>query len=274
LEQELAASGELAATMKKLSFYIIFLLVQASLTSRSQTYSRVVNNWMHRDVPTNQDTVYSYNLSDTNWIVYHKNATILARQMGDTIDRDNLPFKTPVPKTYSKMEEFSGKRSFIKVHDGYLVAFWRGEFGASLFWFSNDGTNYYKITGASAVQFISRHGEIYAINGLAHLNMSTGRIFKITQNNDKWVAQNYLELPFAPYTVSLDSNNDFIVVTSDNLIKVNKKKKIKTILSTDFWQGLYPTSSVINGDNIYIGMRKGVYLFNFRTKKSKWLLPK
>ena len=149
--------------------------------------------------------------------------------MMDTVDRKYLPFKTPTPKSYSKMEEFRGKRSFIKVDDGYLVAFWRGEFGASLFWFSNDGTTYYKITGASAVQFIKRGNEIFAIKGLAHLTMSSGTLLKISFENDKWTASKYLELPFAPYAVSLDSNNDFIIVTSDNLIKVNHKKQIKTL---------------------------------------------
>lgn len=259
--------------MRSTHFYIIFLLNLVSLSSKSQSYSRMVKDWAYLDVPTNKDTVYSYNLSDTSWIVYHKNSLILARQLGDTTDREYLPFTTPVPKSYSKMEEFSGKRSFIKVSDGYLIAFWRGEFGASLFWFSNDGTNNYKIPDAGAVQFISRYGEIFAINGLAHLSMSSGRILKIIQENGKWIAQNYVELPFAPYTFSLDVNNDFIVVTSDNLVKVKKNKKIKTLQQTDFWGGLYPTSSVIDGDEIFIGMRKGIYLYNFRTKKSKWLLP-
>ena len=254
-------------------FYIALLLIHLFFQSKSQTYSREFKKWKHFDVPTNEDTVYSYNLSDSNWIVYQKNNLLLTRLMGDTTDRDYLPFKTPPPKSYSKMEEFSGKRSFIKVNDGYLIAFWRGEFGASLFWFSNDGTSYYKIPGASAVQFISRDGEIYAINGLAHLNMSSGRILKITKISDKWVANNYVELPFAPYSILLDSNNDFIVVMSNNLIRVTKRKKIKTILKTDFWQELYPTSSVIEGDVIYVGMRKGIYQFNLRTRNSKWLLP-
>lgn len=202
------------------------------------------------------------------------NNKVFVREMMDTVDRTYLPFKTPTPKSYSKMEEFSGKRSFIKVDDGYLVAFWRGEFGASMFWFSDDGTSNYKIPGASAVQFISRDGEIFAINGLAHLNMSSGRILKITKVNDKWVASTYVELPFAPYTILLDSKNDFIVVMSNNLIRVTKKKKIRTILKTDFWEGLYPTSSVIEDDNVYIGMRKGIYQFNLGTRESKWLLPK
>lgn len=194
--------------------------------------------------------------------------------MMDTVDRISLPFKTPTPKSYSKTEEFSGKKSFIKVKNGYLVAFWRGEFGASLFWFSNEGSTYYKVNGASAVQFIKRGNEVYAINGLAHLNMSSGSILKISFENKKWVASDYLELPFAPYAISLDSNNDFIIVTSNNLIKITRKKGIETLLKTDFWQGLYPTSSVIEGDYIYIGMRKGVYKFNLRTKASEWLLPK
>jgi len=263
----------LAATIMRPHLYTILLLLNFTFHAKSQTDDREFKKWQYFNVPSNEDTVYSYNLCDTNWIVYKKNKLLLTRQMGDTTDWEYLPFKTPTPKSYSKMEEFSGKKSFIKVNDGYLVAFWRGEFGASMFWFSDDGTSNYKIPGASAVQFISRDGEIFAINGLDHLNMSSGRILKISKVNDKWVASTYVELPFAPYTILLDSKNEFIVVMSNNLIRVNKNKRIKTILKTDFWQGLYPTSSVIEYDNVYIGMRKGIYQFNLRTKESKWLLP-
>jgi len=260
--------------MKLYIRYFTFFFFHVSSVASSQSNIHLIGNWKALTIPTNEDTVYSYNSSDTNWIVYQKNNKVFVREMMDTVDRTYLPFKTPAPKSYSKMEEFSGKRSFIKVNDGYLVAFWRGEFGASLFWFSNEGTTYYKVNGASAVQFIKRGNEIYAINGLAHLSMSSGSLLKMSFENNKWVASEYLALPFAPYAISLDSNNDFIIVTSDNLIKVNSKKQIKTLLKTDFWQGLYPTSSVIEGECIYIGMRKGVYEFNLRTKVSKWLLPK
>jgi hypothetical protein len=259
--------------MRNHVLYII-LLFHISIVASSQSDFHSIENWKSSKVPTNEDTIYSYSLNDSNWIVYQKNNKVRVREMMDTLNRTYLPFKTPVPKSYSKMEEFSGKRSFIKVDDGYLVAFWRGEFGASLFWFSNDGTTYYKINGASAVQFIKRGNEVYAIKGLAHLNMSSGSLLKISFENNKWTASKYLELPFAPYAVSLDSNNDFIIVTSDNLIKVNRKKRIKALLKTDFWQGLYPTSSVIEGEYIYIGMRKGVYKFNLQTKDSEWLYPK
>jgi hypothetical protein len=260
--------------MKLHFLYFTIFFFHFSLVASSQSNIHFISKWKVLNVPTNEDTVYSYNSSDTNWIVYQKNNKVLVREMMDTVDRTHLPFETPTPKSNSKMEEFSGKRSFIKVNDGYFVAFRRGEFGASLFWFSNNGTTYYKVNGASAVQFIKRGSEVYAINGLAHLSMSSGSLLKISFENNKWVASKYLELPFAPYAVSLDSNNDFIIVTSDNLIKVNGDKQIKALLKTDFWQGLYPTSSVIEGEFIYIGMRKGVYKFNLRTKASKWLLPK
>lgn len=279
LEQErtiphIDLSWQSSVTMKKYFLYYFFYIFYFSFAATGQINIRSFENWKKLKVPTNEDTIYSYNSSDSNWIVYHKNNKVLVREMMDTVDRISLPFKTPTPKSYSKMEEFSGKKSFIKVEDGYLVAFWRGEFGASLFWFSNEGSTYYKVNGASAVQFIKRGNEVYAINGLSHLSMSSGSILKISFENKKWVASDYLELPFAPYAISLDSNNDFIIVTSNNLIKITRKKGIETLLKTDFWQGLYPTSSVIEGDYFYIGMRKGVYKFNLRTKASDWLLPK
>jgi len=104
--------------------------------------------------------------------------------------------------------------------------------------------------------------------------MSEGSIINFEKENGKWVVQEYLKLPKAPYCFNLDSKKNFIILTSNNLIEVDMNKNIKTIVDAGVWtNGLYPNSLVIKDDIVYSGMRAGVYKFNLSNGKQEWLLP-
>jgi hypothetical protein len=165
-----------------------------------------------------------------------------------------------------------GKISMLKVDDGYLVGFYRGEWGGSLFWFSKDGKKYYQISDDELVQFIKRNGKNYAIQGLAHLGMSEGGVIKIEKINGKWKSKEYLKLPTAPDAIALD-NDDFIIVTSKSLLKVDNNIKISVLIDRAVWyNGLYPNSIVVKKNIVYAGMRAGVFKYNLTTNKQNWLL--
>jgi len=106
--------------------------------------------------------------------------------------------------------------------------------------------------------------------------MSKGSIINIENEGGKWVSKVYLELPFAPYAITLDSNKNFFVITSNNLLKVDSNKKITTLFKKDVWKiGFHSNSfSIVIKDNIvYEGMRAGVYKYNLLTGRQEWLLP-
>ena len=84
----------------------------------------------------------------------------------------------------------------------------------------------------------------------------------------------YLKLPFAPYATQLDANKNMIVVTSDNLLSVNRLGSVDTLVKEGFWSSLYPTSMVIHKNICYVGMRQAVLKFDLFTKKQEWLMPK
>lgn len=123
----------------------------------------------------------------------------------------------------------------VEVEDGYLVGFYRGEFGGNLFWFSNDGTQHYMISNERIRQFKVRGGKLFAIEGLAHLSSSRGGIVELKKENARWKSFCYLTLPSAPFLFELDKKNNFVIVTSSSLISVDEGKRIKPLVINAIW---------------------------------------
>jgi hypothetical protein len=244
-----------------------------SILCFSQADTTNLKNWNIYDVPIDSDTLTHYNWSHNDWIVYSKGNNVHAKLMGQMPFVNELPFKIE-PSDEQEKYKMRGKRSVVKVVDGYLVAFWRGEFGGYLYWFSDNGITRKLISPAMIVQFLKRDNKIYAIEGLAHMSISEGSIVEIKKVNDSWTTSEYLTLPFAPYAARLDTKNNFIIVTSDDLLSVDINRNVDTLVKEGFWPGLYPTSMVIQNDICYIGMRQGVLKFDLLKRRQKWLVPK
>jgi hypothetical protein len=227
--------------------------------------------WKSYPVPTNPDTLQKYNSDPNNWIVSIDSNEIYVINKSRNTPSDTLPFAIKPTKEEQRM--FVGKRSILKVVDGYLVGFNRGEWGGSLYWFSDDGAKRYKISNDQIVQFKKRDNKIYAIEGLAHMSLSEGSIIEIKKENEKWTSFVYQKLPTAPDAIELDSKNNFIIVTSSSLLSVDINKNTDILIATGMWDYLSPGSLVIKNDIVFIGMRKGVFKYNLVTKKEEWLLP-
>jgi hypothetical protein len=252
-----------------------FLIILISLTTSScyaQVDKSLINNWKSHAIPTNPDTLRRYNNSQNERTVILKDSAVHVIKSRPYYDQSILPFKIEPNK--SDKSKMSGKISLLGVEDGYLIGFYRGEWGGYLYWFSKDGKHHYLISDHEIVQFIKRNGIIYAIQGLAHLGMSEGSIIKIEKQSNKWVAQEYLQLPTAPDAIALDANNDFIVITSKSLLKINNDKTIAMLVERGVWyDGLYTNSMIIKDNIVYAGMREGVFKFNLSTGNQEWLLP-
>lgn len=250
----------------------IFILLFIFSSSYGQSALTPIKNWKSYPVPTNQDTLYKYNSDPNDWIVSIDNNEVYVVNGRNYSAKSTLPFE--IKPTKEEAGIFRGKRSILKVDDGFLIGFYRGEWGGDLYWFSNDGANEYKVSSDQIVQFKMRDNKIYAVEGLAHLSMSEGSVIEIKKENGKWTSVEYLKLPSAPDAVELDSKNNFVIVTSSSLLSVDTNKNIDTLIATGIWDGyLYPSSLVIINDVLFIGMRKGVFKYNLLTKKDEWLLP-
>jgi hypothetical protein len=228
----------------------------------------LIKNWNSYPMPSNADTLRKYDYSPKEWTVFIKNDQVHVTTALATNDQLKLPINI------EQEADSKTKISFLSVDDGYLIGFYRGEWGGHLKWFSKDGKHNYLISDDEIVQFIKRDGKNYAIQGLAHMTISEGSIINIEKNNGKWGAKEYLKLPTAPDAIAIDRNNNFIIITSKSLLKVGTDSKIVTLKEKGIWYNqLYTNSMVIKDDVIYAGMRAGVYKYNLLNNKEAWLLP-
>lgn len=191
-----------------------------------------------------------YNGSSNHWVVYDSSNSVYAKQQGRGYYLQNLPFELH-PADITEEVFMRCPKAIVKVYDGFLISFYRGEFGGYLYWFSSDGSQQKRVSRAMIVQFIERDNKIYAIDGLDHMGLNIGSIVELKKIDENWTITKYLKLSSTPHAVQKDSKDNFVIVTSDNLIKVDRKGKVSTIYKRGFWSYLYPTSLVLNGQFLF-----------------------
>jgi hypothetical protein len=258
----------------------ILALLSVALAAQATElhYPREVVQWKEVSIPPETDIgarmawSYAANYSRHEWRVFSENNKIVA-QLGGGKHRD----QRERPAFSTTIDQFRGASLFSRVDDGWLVAFNHGEFGAALYWFSNDGQGHYKISDHQVVEFFALPNGLHAIEGLAHMSFSKGSIVRIARSEPgaRWQALTVTELPFAPYAISMGRENKMFVTLSDALVSVGYDRRVETLLGNAAWSGLYPNSSVFSSDEqkLYIGMRQFVAEFDIPTKKLRFLIP-
>lgn len=190
-------------------------------------------------------------------------------------DASPLPFEL---KPGPAKEGLSGRRTTLKVDDGWLVGFNAGEFGAGLWWFSPDGKDRYRISDDHVIEFFHASSHVIAITGAEHGGMSKGKAIRLAKDEKKrWITEAPTDLGESPFAAIKDGDGALLVVTHTRLIKANLlTKTVDTLMYQAFWDGLYPNSVAISDSGaIFIGMRHGVAKIEKKqgTYKSSWLLP-
>ena len=241
------------------------------LGSFAQGELNLKEGWEKYTIPRDLDTIISYNKLGGDWVVYRANNKVFVSLKSQYKAQDTLPFN--IVPTESERWLFRGRRSFLKVDDGYLVAFYKGEFGGSVYWFSADGLNRLPLSYKGVRQFFQRDNKIYAIEGLAHLSISEGSIIELYKTGGNWKDSLYITMPNAPYVAAIDDSDNIIVITSHGLYSIDRNRKIETLVHDGFWEGfLYPNSLVVDKGIVYSGMRHGVWKYNLRTHHQEWLM--
>lgn len=182
-----------------------------------------------------------------------------------------LPFE--IVRKPEERIKFGGRQVNVKVENGWLVGFDKGEWGGVLLWFNEEGTNYEIICMGNINNIHKVEGHIYVTEGLAHLSMSEGQILKAEKMDGKWHVEKIVDLPSAPYSSSLTEDNCLLIVTSHGLILLDDNFEITSLMEEGFWAGyLYPNSILIDENSVYIGMPAGILktqLDDFN--KQQWL---
>ncbi len=248
--------------------YLTLILLLYVTNCFAQKLEVPIKDWKSFSIPKNRDTLISYNWSKTWWKVSLIKDEVFASVRNINHEED-LPFKT-VPTKTEKVLNVIGERSVHKVDNGYLIGMNYGEWGGDLAWYSRLGGIHKNISGHQILKFLVLNSKIYALDGY-------GSIIEIIKTNDGWTTENYFKFPIEqkPISFVLDNQNNFIVITHDGILKVDKNKFFTKIADYKIW-GIYlvPTSLVIKNEIIYVGMPMGVFKYNLNTKKNEWLMPK
>ena len=275
----LGQSTKFLGNFKRFALPILALLTVALVAQATEPdYPREVAQWQEVSIPgeTNRGAraawFYAANYSRHEWRVFAENNKIVAK-LGGTKHRD----QRERPAFNPTVDQFHGASLFSRVDDGWLVAFNHGEFGAALYWFSDDGQRHYKVSDHQVVGFFALPNGLHAIEGLAHLGLSKGSIIRMarTEPGARWRALTVTNLPFAPYAISIGRDNKMLVTLSDVLVSVGDDRRVETLLGNSPWSGLYPNSSILSSDEqkLYIGMRQFVAEFDILSRKLRFLIP-
>ena len=264
--------------MRRLLLCFNLLMLACSANAVEASYPRDPAQWKEISIPSSSDKGarmvwdYAANYSRHEWRVYVEGGKVSARLISPMrLEKGERPPFTP------KGFQFGQGDVFRRVDDGWLAGFNRGEFGASLYWFSADGKRNYKISEHQVVEFITRPDGVYAIEGLAHLGITDGSVIRIARDTWqlRWTATPITKLPFAPYAVAVRGDNAMLVTLSGALVSVDTNGDVATLLEDVPWRGLYPNSSALSSDGrkLYIGMRQFVGEFDTQSRTLRLLVP-
>jgi hypothetical protein len=231
-----------------------------------------VQKWKKHDLPSG-DAVLQYNNPATSWLVSLDSSgqVIAQNKIAKYPSADTLPFRL----YFDTMRSYSWKgfRTVKKVDDGYLVGFNKGEFGGSLYWFSEKGDTSYQISRVNVDYIFEYKKKVYMANGLFHMGTDLGKINEMRFADGKWKVEETVELP-SKSNVILPYKDRMLIVTTKTILFFDGTNNFDFIKKDGFWNILYPQSAVIQNDELFVGMRGGVYKINLTTKKEEWLTPK
>ena len=250
-------------------------LILAWFAANSRDYDPDVTKWIEVQRPTERAEhhiwFYAANRSHMIWVVARRGDDVRAHLFGW---REILKNAFVPPPFVPRAEQFSGGRVF-HVDDGWLVGFNEGEFGAALYWFSNDGGKKYKISDDQIVDFMATPTGIIAIQGLAHMGMSDGSVVELTKNAEtgRWVSKERKSLPQAPESFVRSRDGRLFIGLSDSLALLTPDNQLEVLVKSTDW--VRPDTLVTSADEskIYIGTLQYVCEYDMQTKSFRYLLP-
>jgi hypothetical protein len=109
----------------------IILVCFSCFSCNSKVDKSLIENWKSYPIPTNPDTLRDYNNSPNEWALFIKDNKVHVVKSRPYHDTSIVSFKIN--------SDEKEKLSSIQVTDGYLVGYYRGEWGGHLDWFSKNG---------------------------------------------------------------------------------------------------------------------------------------
>jgi len=248
------------------SFISIILVFGFTLITGKKVESLESNS-----IPDKEE-VRKLNWSPNEYKVYLDQGEVKYQVFERHIPKTEIPFKIKPSKENSRFLGSKTSRTILKLDNGWLIGFDRGEWGGALYWFDQNGENSYEITNGNIKNIFKIENKIYVTEGLAHLGLNDGQILILSFENQKWSAKKYYNLEKVPYISELNKKNNLMIITSDKVLEFSIKKKEIKCLYKGFWNILYPNSLVIKDSSCYVGMRGGIFKIQLdNPDKQEWL---
>ncbi len=234
-----------------------------------------LSNWKQDTLPVGNH-IYTANHSSDNWLFKKQNGKWKIIQNDFKGEKgDSLPFTAAFME--ENLKEIKGNRFVKKTSDGFLVGLNKGEFGGGLYFIKTDGLDGYQIADYVNIHSIFEyHSRYFSIEGLAHLGGQRGQILELFKDDTLWKYKSLTNLIEAPALIA-DYRNEKIIITSQYILKFGQHFKVTQILKSPmYWGVLYPSSVLIDKDDIYLAMRQGVLkIKTFDTvPEYEWYVPK
>lgn len=207
------------------------------------------------------------------WVVSLDDGRPMVHRRPDWREEESAPLPVPLPAGPLR-DGFSGSRKFLKVEDGWIIGFDKGEWGGSLWWFSPDGVRKLQLGEGRVPALIATTKGPVALEEVPR----EGRVVRLRKGAEgRWERDVLLNLEPWPYAIAEDADGSLLVATEDHLQRIDPNARRAEILSAStFWRGLYPNSMIVTPQGvIYLGMRHGVARFDKAGSgcQIRWLLP-
>jgi hypothetical protein len=158
----------------------------------------------------------------------------------------------------------------LKITGGTLVGIDRGEWGGKLAFVPFDTTKKEIEIKEWNVKFIfTFKGGIYFIEGLAHLAISNGALYKLDTVDNKFTYEKVIDFEDAPEAFVIHGDKIFIAASASFYAVRDFKNEI--IFKEQFWSCLYPNSiAVIDEKNVFVGISGGIVKLDLTAKTLKF----
>jgi hypothetical protein len=138
------------------------------------------------------------------------------------VDREKTK---PVPP---RLNGIKGLTSYLAVPEGWLATEDRGEFGGGLFLVPSGRGDPVEISGGNFHYVTKRTDGLIAIEGIGHMTIDRGAVWRITRDKGHFVARPWLELPSRPLGVRESAGGLIVVGTDLGPVAVDPNGRIST----------------------------------------------
>lgn len=163
----------------------------------------------------------------------------------------------------------------LVVEGGRLIGFDGGEFGGSIQWMADAGTDQ-MIAPLNLHSFVRMKDTVWALTGLAHLTSNRGQLIRLDRTGEVWRVSETVDLGAAPRAVIRLPDDTLLILAAGKLISVPASHQPLVLHENRTWVYTYPTNLVRDrGGAIYLGMRSGVARLIPKEKvyEEDWLMP-